>query len=401
LVEERPTRRRRTPEVLTRIGGSAWTYALLGILLITLWQWATVTVNYNGNWTALFCTGALSDAPQTLSSEHIYQFPGSSGYDGQMYHYIAHDPWMRNADLKAHLDDPRLRYRRILVPALAWAGALGRTEWIDAAYGEVCILFAGRGVFWSSIICLAEGAPVWWGLGFLLLPAVVIGVDRMIVDLALAALTVGFLVYVRRASGLALWFLLAAILLTRETGVLILAGCCASLLLERRWRSALWVLSSALPMIAWYAFVQLHTVSSPTNLSFVPLTAIRHAVLHPAAYPNSVPFQGGVRTFDYLALAGVLAAFALSIGAVMRRCLRPECMSALAFALLGIFLQRDDHWMHVYDFGRVYTPLLIFLAFQGLKAGWAGYVAPWAMIVPRIGIQIAPQVLAVGRAIHL
>jgi hypothetical protein len=55
-----------------------------------LWQWATVTVNYNGNWTALLWTGALAGVPQTLSSEHIDEFPGSVGYDGQMHHYMAH-----------------------------------------------------------------------------------------------------------------------------------------------------------------------------------------------------------------------------------------------------------------------------------------------------------------------
>ena len=45
-------------------------------------------------------------------------FP-SPGYDGQVYHLIAHDPWMRRGSAEA-IVYPTFRYQRILVPALAW-----------------------------------------------------------------------------------------------------------------------------------------------------------------------------------------------------------------------------------------------------------------------------------------
>ena len=100
-----------------------WTFPLAAIALVTLWQWATVTANYGGNWTALFCTGATQRQPPLVVSENIYLFANSPGFDGQMYHYIAHDPLMRS-DLRRYIDDPRLRYRRILIPLLAYGVAL-------------------------------------------------------------------------------------------------------------------------------------------------------------------------------------------------------------------------------------------------------------------------------------
>lgn len=48
-----------------------------------------------GNWTALFCTGSeFKPVPAPLRSDNIYIFQGTFGYDGQEYHYIAHDPFL-------------------------------------------------------------------------------------------------------------------------------------------------------------------------------------------------------------------------------------------------------------------------------------------------------------------
>jgi len=50
------------------------------------------TSNYAGNWIALFGTGSASPPPRALAGEHIYVFPNNTGYDGQFYRYVAHDP---------------------------------------------------------------------------------------------------------------------------------------------------------------------------------------------------------------------------------------------------------------------------------------------------------------------
>ncbi len=104
---------------------SRWFYPSLGAALLFLWQLATVRANYGGNWTALYCTGAnLLGVPPALDSEHIYLFPHSKGYDGQNYHYVAHDPFLRRGFAR-YIDSARVRHARILVPGLAYVLALG------------------------------------------------------------------------------------------------------------------------------------------------------------------------------------------------------------------------------------------------------------------------------------
>jgi len=49
--------------------------------------------------------------------ERIWTFPNSYGYDGQWYHYIAHDPWFHRGF--AALSMLPYALRRILLPALA------------------------------------------------------------------------------------------------------------------------------------------------------------------------------------------------------------------------------------------------------------------------------------------
>jgi hypothetical protein len=116
-------------------------------VFVALWQWATVTANYRGNWTALFCTGALQPHPPLARSEHVYEFANSRGCDGQFYHH-AHDPFLRS-DLKNYVDDLRLRYHRIFVPLLAYGLAFGDQTLIDRAYELVFLLSVVLNVYWS------------------------------------------------------------------------------------------------------------------------------------------------------------------------------------------------------------------------------------------------------------
>ena len=91
---------------------------MLCAAIVLSWQALTVRSNYVGNWSALFCTGTTFRVPPALAREKIYRFNQSNGWDGQFYHYIAHDPFL-HSDLKNYIDAPRLRYRRILIPLLA------------------------------------------------------------------------------------------------------------------------------------------------------------------------------------------------------------------------------------------------------------------------------------------
>src|SRR5258708_28555484 len=123
---------------------------LLGLALALCWQALVVHCEYHGNWSSLFCTGALFQQPPSLAAEKIYSYPNSRGFDGQFYHYIAHDPFFRGGMLP-FIDEPSFRYRRILVPLAAYTLAFGRTEVVDRAYRAVILLF----VFIGSHLLLA------------------------------------------------------------------------------------------------------------------------------------------------------------------------------------------------------------------------------------------------------
>jgi hypothetical protein len=387
--------------ILSKAGArtQAAIFALTGMALVLAWQWATVTSNYRGNWSALFCTGAVRGAPASLATEHIYQFKGSAGYDGQAYHYIAHDPFLRDAELKSFVDEPRLRYRRILVPGLAWLMALGQSDRVDRAYFLVFLAMAGLGIYWSCALCHRFGRPAWWGLTFLLLPAVIVGIDRMVIDVALAAFTVGFALHWERPSGL-FWLILASAALTRETGLFLAAAYGFYLLLHRQWVPALRYWLSLAPMALWYLYVYLHTSGFDYGANFMPFSGILRAMLHSAAYPARVPLVPLLRGADLLALGGAVFAFGqagyLTMGL---RCFDPECLAVLCYAVTLALSQRTDHWGHVFDYGRVYTPLLILLAVQGLRSRQVGWLLPWLMVVPRVGMQFAPQLLGVAQAL--
>jgi len=368
----------------------AW--AVFAALLAFSWQSVTVHANYGGNWTALYCTGALRGVPLSLASERIFQFPGSNGFDGQMYHYIAHDPLFRDSSLTKSVDDPRLRYRRILAPGLAYILAAGRTEWVDPAYYTLILIFLAAGVYWTAACCRTLGYSAAWGLLFVLLPATLVSVDRMVVDVALAALAAGFAYHVHAPSW-QLFFILAAAALTRETGFLLLAGYCGALLLERRRKQAALYSLAAVPALVWYVYVQQHTSPEQFRASLAPLSAIWSAVLHPMSYPAGMHWAGLAKICDYLALAGILAAFALALLWNLRRKPDPLSLTVLCFVAMGLILQQTDHWLHVYDYGRVYSPVLLFLGLQSLQR--QSYLAglPMLLMLPRIAMQFGPQIL--------
>ena len=80
----------------------------LFLLLALAGQSALVYRCYQGNWTGLFLTGDHREVPPQLAAENIYLFEGSTGYDGQYYHYIAHDPF-RQRGLSEWVDVPGTR----------------------------------------------------------------------------------------------------------------------------------------------------------------------------------------------------------------------------------------------------------------------------------------------------
>jgi hypothetical protein len=337
--------------------------------------------------------------PPQLEGEHVYRFKDSLGYDGQVYHYIAHDPFFQRGFDK-YIDAPRYRYRRILIPLAANLVAMGRQEFVHAAYFTVILCTVFLGAYWLSAYCLLLGIWRGWGATFLLVPATLISVDRMTIDVGLAALCAGFVFFLRKNSQWGIYAVLAAAPLVRETGLILIAAYGLHLLWNRKLRLALLFATTAIPAIAWYFFVQAHTSPYPYDCcSLVPLKGLVERVLHPPFYPFSLVVNWIATIFDYAALAGVFLAIALAVKMAFARRIGAIEIGIYLFALMTAFLSFPDSWRDVYGFARPITPLLILLAMSGLALRRLIWIVPMVLMVPRIGLQFGPQVIGVVRGL--
>ncbi len=370
--------------------------AALAATGLWLCQFSAVRFLYGGNWTGLFCISPRMPVPEFLRTEQLYLFPGSTGYDGQIFHLVAHDPWMRRGSPRA-ITGSGFRYQRILVPALAWTLALGRDEWIHAAYFAVILGFSFLGVFWLARVAQTRQLHPAWGLAFLAVPATITSADRMTADVALAALVAGFALYAGSGSIWRTTAICAAAILARETGGLIVAGYGIYLLSRGEIRRMFAAAGAFLPAAAWYLFIN-HGASRSEAigyLNWIPLSGLLDRIVHPAAYAIGGWRGEAAVLFDFLALAGVGLLLAAVARLVLAR--RWDALSAaiFAFALATILLSRRDVWEDAYSFGRVISPLLLLVFIEDLPARPFAALAPMALIDLRIGLNIGRELEAI------
>jgi hypothetical protein len=386
-----------------------------GALLLG-WQTLTVHYNYGGNWTALYMIGPRTPVPQSISSERLYIFENTSGYDGQSFHVMAHDPWIRR-NTPAEVEIAPFRYARILAPALAWMLAFGRDGWIDRAYFAVIAGFGFLGAYWVALYAMREARSAVWGLAFLLSPAALTSADRMTVDIALAALCAGFAVYADRAATTreriyespARWplaIVLACALLTRETAWLLFGAYEIFLIARRRWIDARFTVMAAIPAIAWNLYVAARSGESampPRVLGWIPLAGFIDRLAHRASYRLPPGLSALAISFDYIALAGIglalILAAGMAIAAVRGRRWTPLSSAICAFALAAVFLRGPAEWADAYAFGRIFAPLLLLIAMYSMPAQaksriWLG-LAPTLLVDSRIALNLGKQAVGI------
>lgn len=364
-----------------------------------VWQAAYVELAHDGNWTALFLTGSTFGVPAALAGEGIYEVPGGSGYDGQFYHVIAHDLRL-GPESRPFLDSPRLRWRRILVPLLANVLALGRDEWIDRAYFAVILAAVFLGTFWLAGFARREGLPGWFGLAFLAVPAVAVSIERMTVDVALAALAVGFWYYHARGPRWAVYLVLALAPLVRETGIALPAAAVGYSIYRREWKRALAEAGTALPFLGWAAYVHSATVTDISDPwgSYVPLWGIlsRTCRLFSGPVPRGEVFEGVI--LDGLAVLGIWIGMHLAYRAVRQAPLTLFKSSLAVFALFAVFLGSRSVWFDGIAFARVLSPLIVWLLMYGMAArGWRMAI-PLALTFPREAYEVVLRSLEAVRS---
>ena len=371
----------------------AWIVAFIATALVFAWLASTVHFNYAGNWTGLFCTGATLPVPPELD-------PGTMrsihpiGYDGQMYRYVAHDPFFRR-DYAQYVDDARLRYRRILVPLAAYALAGGWQSIIDYSFVLVILISVFAGCYWSSCYCILHGRSEWWGLVFLLVPATITSIDRMLVDATLAALFAGFLLYTERRDWRSLLAVCTLAVLTRDTGILLPASVVLAAMLKSDFRRAALFGLSVLPAAAWAAFVSTHTPPSIAyRIATYPLLGHLQRLLvfrrDPELWKQSI-----LQVSDVIALLGLLVCLGLAVYSILPERMREIQICVGLFVILGLVLGAPSHLIEPYGYARPISPLLLFLMLRQVRYG---LVASFTLILP-VSINLVSQVAGVAKGL--
>ena len=369
--------------------------AAIATAVVWLCEFGLVQGVYHGNWTGLFCIAPHMPVPEFLRAERLYIFQGTEGYDGQVYHLIAHDPWMRRGSAQA-IGDAAFRYQRIFVPALAWMLALGRDEYVHAAYFAVILAFVFLGVYWMARLARARGLPPAWGLAFLAIPATFTSADRMTADVALAALLVAFALYAQSASNLTIAAIFAAAALTRETAALAALGYAAYLVSRANLARAACVCASLAPAGAWFLYVTHFSARSEAfgYMTWIPFGGFLERLSHPAAYPFTGWRRDVPLLLDWIALAGVAVMFAMVARTALARRWNAVAAAMYAFGIAAVFLSSRDVWVDAYNYGRVLSPLLLLALVEPWPASTPWTLAPLALIDLRPALYIGGEIKA-------
>jgi hypothetical protein len=364
----------------------AATVAAIAVLGATAWLALNVVFNYGGNVTGLFYTGAGAALTPPMES-HTRRAADRIGYDGQFYHLMAHDPLIRRGFL-SFVDNPRARWRRIGVPGLAALLAAGSDRWVDWAYIGIQLAFVFAGVFWLSRYAQEQRLRPGWGLVFLAIPAVAVSLDRMTIDLALAALCVGLVFYAERRAAYAI---LCAAPMIRETGMLLVIAWCVHSVIRKNGRAALLGGVSALPALGWWAYVQARTPIDGTPwLANYPFSGLIERTMQ-GLDAGPTLWLRAASIFEELALLGMWLALALAFHLAWKRRWGLIEVTAITFAVFAATLGKLDLWSSAYATGRTQSPLLIMLGLVALRDRRWLPALPLLLVVPRIALQYEAQ----------
>ncbi len=379
----------------------SWVWAAIAVLAALFWQGLIAETRFAGNWTGLFYSGSLWSLPPELKSS-TYQIPASLGYDGQFYRLAAHDPFDQR-QYSQYMDNASYRRKRALVPLLAWGLGLGQSRWIDFSY----ILVLNGFVFLGAWL-LAELARSWsrrpaWGLAFLLMPATLHGIDRMLPDVALGAAMIGFVLYRKQRMALA-WTLLAAAVLARELGLLIVAAAVGHALWERRRRLAVVWAAAIVPALAWWMTCArlFPSGSRPATLNWVARMPVYGFFLRlgdPIAY-NTHPWAVPVlQISDAAVMLGLLAASVMAVWLWWSNRGGDLEWQSLAAASLVIVASHPYFLRDEFSYPRSYSLLVGPLLLLALRTGKWWWALPCGLLSFRVLLGFAMELKYLARTI--
>lgn len=284
--------------------------ALLGLLIAALFVGDRVGLPDEFEPGAPFVVGTSRGLDHDLRDRGV-QLPeqlSETGYDGQWYLIQANDPLLLT-DLPTRFDAPRYRALRALYPTLGWLLAAGQSPATPYALLVIGMLAFALGCAACGRIVSGYGRSPWWGMVFVAVPGLQIGLAFGTAEpLALALGVLGISLVLDRRYGWA-GVAFAGAALTKETYLAFAAVTVVFLAMEsvaRRDGFARWLrpaaavaLPGAVTLFAWWVYVE-HT------LPWVPNP-------HDALGRFSLPFVGWWETMNTIARGEYPAGATLSI----------------------------------------------------------------------------------------
>jgi hypothetical protein len=273
---------------------------------------------------------------------------------------------------------------------------MGQDRWVDPAFMAIIVGSVFLGVVWSSRFAGQLGRSPAWGLLFLLVPATPIALDRMIIDVTLAALAAGLALHGRERLSWKTLLILTLAALTRETGCLLAVAYALYWLLRRQWRPAALCCASLLPALLWYAFVA-RNAPPELMLGAAQSAQLRSPLvwLKPTDYDLPSAVRLASQVLDYVLLAGVLFAIALAVLVSLRKNPAPLDCARLAYAALVVLFLSMFGPGDAFALPRIASPLLLLLAMQGSRIA----LVPLLLAAPRLFVQFVPQLAGILRGL--
>lgn len=332
---------------------------------------------YQGNWTGLFYHGSAFPSPPALRAS-TWVHPGH-GYDGQFYRFAAHDPLLRHG-YAGRMDDAALRYRRILLPALASLASPFGIGAVDAAYLALLLAAIGAGVWFTAALVAVSGQSTWWGLLFLALPATIASVDRALLDGPLCAAVAAFLYFHRRGWIGAMVATCAAAALLRETGLLLAGAGMLGAMMERRPKRAAAFAASTVALLAWAAYVASVAPSGTYgNIMSRPVWGLFARLLEFRSVPEWPPLvTAAIQALDVASMLGLIAAIGISIRLGVRDWPAAPAILGLLFGALAMTLAAPSHLLDPFGYLRPVSPLLLLVSLEAVRRGTRWMLLPLA-----------------------
>lgn len=218
-----------------------------------------------------------------------------------------------------------------------------------------------------------------------------------------AALTAGFALCLLTGRRRALWWILAAAPLVRETGLLLIAATVLPALWKRQFRAAAVLASAAVPFLLWFVWLnsQLPPPAPDPHAAGVPhwlLPQIRIGILERLftlrPYLNLTPASRlAARILDALAILATIATGLLALPRIRFGAGGALRMALILFASLLLALTDKYFWNTPYGYARMLGPLFVLLlATPAPRPAWAGLTAAVAACL-LIDLRIAAEML--------